>query len=55
MGGDEFALGNESPPIRISRDTRTSIRYFVGFYADTVCIDDVNPRRRFHYCRFFMA
>ena len=22
MGGDEFALANESPPIRISRDTQ---------------------------------
>ena len=25
MGGDEFALTNESPPIRISRDTQNKL------------------------------
>ena len=25
MGGDEFALANESPPIRISRDTQNNM------------------------------
>ena len=27
MGGDEFVLANESPPIRISRDTQSKLLY----------------------------
>ena len=41
MGGDEFALANESPPIRISRDTQSKLfnkaseSHMTNYYSPT--------------------